>query len=135
MMTKERHNQLTETINDDRYMMLRPAYGIISECLCEIERLQAEVERLQQHEAWTTDLPTEMGSYWWWNGDEDSTPIHIEIFYSATSRSCFAPSGQYGWNRAQDVSEMGGWWKKLPTPDPPDCDETDAAMNCEGGGK
>lgn len=71
---------------------------------------------------WTKDLPTESGSYWHWNGDEDSMPIHMEVMWSGTSNSCFAPAGQWGWNRPQELSEMGGWWMPMETPPPPQTD-------------
>lgn len=61
---------------------------------------------------WTKDLPTEQDSYWHWNGED--APIHVEVFWSPTG--CFLPSGQYGWNRAQDVSERGGWWARCNAP-------------------
>lgn len=69
--------------------------------------------------AWTRDLPTESGAYWWWNEDEDSAPIHIEIMYSGSDGSYFAPAGQYGWNCFQSVAEMGGWWMRLHEPETP----------------
>lgn len=68
---------------------------------------------------WTKELPKESGSYWWWNSDEDSNPIHIELGKSLPSGPVFAQMGQYGWTQAQDVEEMGGWWMPLLTPDQP----------------
>lgn len=65
---------------------------------------------------WVKDLPSEEGPYWWWNEDEDSCPIHIEVAYSPTSQSFFARIGQYGWNRPQEVTEMKGWWMLIPLP-------------------
>lgn len=61
---------------------------------------------------WSKELPTEQDSYWSWNGED--APIHVEVFWSPTG--CFLPAGQYGWTRAQDVSERGGWWAKLSPP-------------------
>lgn len=72
---------------------------------------------------WTKELPKESGSYWWWNGDEDSNPAHIELGKSLPSGDVFATAGQYGWTRAQNVSEMGGWWMPLITPPTPHANE------------
>lgn len=69
---------------------------------------------------WTQQLPKEQGDYWWWDGDEDGSPIHLSILYSGTTDSCFAPMGQYGWTRHWDVEEMVGWWSKLEWPSLPD---------------
>lgn len=68
---------------------------------------------------WTRNLPNESGFWWWWNEDEDSLPYPIDIQYSGTSDSYFASIGQFGWTRAQEVSEMGGWWMRLPEPERP----------------
>lgn len=73
---------------------------------------------------WTKELPSESGSYWYWNGDSDCSPVHIEIMWSGTTKSCFAPANQWGWTRHQDVEEMGGWWMPLNTPQPPTDDFT-----------
>lgn len=69
--------------------------------------------------AWTQDLPTEAGAYWWWDGDEDCAPIHVEIEFSGFDGTYFAPQGQWGWTRFRPVSEMGGWWMKLGAPQVP----------------
>lgn len=82
---------------------------------------------------WTKDLPMEAGTFWWWNGDEDSSPIHIELGISLPSRQVFAQIGQYGWNRAQDVQDMEGWWMPLETPLPPSREHRDAAIANEKG--
>lgn len=68
---------------------------------------------------WTKELPTESGSYWHWNGDQDANPIHLEIMWSGHTNSCFAPAGQWGWTEAQNVEDMGGFWMRLNTPTPP----------------
>ncbi len=68
---------------------------------------------------WTKDLPRVSGLYWWWNEDEDSLPIPVSIHYSGTSDSYFAPAGQWGWTRFQDVQEMGGRWMRLIEPERP----------------
>ena len=65
---------------------------------------------------WTQNVPTESGSYWHWNGDADSAPIHIDIMWSGTDGKSFAPMGQYGWTEAQDVDKLGGWWMVLVVP-------------------
>ena len=68
---------------------------------------------------WTQTVPTESGSYWHWNGDEDSAPIHINIMWSGTDEKCFAPMGQYGWTEVQDVDKLAGWWMLLAVPSLP----------------
>lgn len=108
----------------------------INELQCQNTILYASIatvtaERDELRGQWTANLPTEQDSYWWWNGDEDSAPIHIEIMYSGHSDTCFAPMGQYGWTEAQDVSDMGGFWMRLPTPNPPSREQI-AAMQKEG---
>jgi hypothetical protein len=80
------------------------------------------VNVLPIHTEWKSEVPRtpdEAGAYWWWNGDEDSGPIHIEIMYSPTSQTCFAPMGQWGWNTPQETETMGGLWKKLLEPELP----------------
>ena len=72
-------------------------------------------------QAWTTwEGVDEQAWYWWWNGDLDSGPVPVSIFYSYTTQKYFATTGQLGWNRPQDVDEMGGWWLKIPEPIIPD---------------
>lgn len=70
-------------------------------------------------EQWTRQLPTEQGTYWWWNGDQDSSPLHMNILYSATSGNCFASTGQYGWDTAKELECLGGWWLRLHEPEVP----------------
>lgn len=71
---------------------------------------------------WTTwEGVTNIGEYWWWNGDWDSSPVPVSILSSYAGNgkyTYFATLGQLGWTRAQDVWDMGGWWKFIPTPDP-----------------
>lgn len=73
---------------------------------------------------WTKDLPTEPGAYWWWCGDRDSAPIHIEIMTSGHGKNStyFAPMGQYGWTQPQAVNDMGGWWMTLQMPEQPEAE-------------
>lgn len=68
---------------------------------------------------WTKELPKESGIYWWWDGGDDSLPYVVDIEYSGTDGSYFAPAGQHGWNRFQHVDEMEGWWMKLDYPELP----------------
>lgn len=72
--------------------------------------------------AWTQELPTEQGAYWWWCGDVDSAPVHINIMTSGHGKNStyFAPMGQYGWTQPQAVDHMGGWWMPIPQPQPPE---------------
>lgn len=87
------------------------------------EFLDYAKESNQLRSEWTSTVPSiadDAGAYWWWNGDEDSAPIHIEVMYSPTSLSCFAPLGQWGWNRPQGTREMGGMWMRLVEPQPPE---------------
>ena len=68
---------------------------------------------------WQKKLPDESGLWWWWNEDEDSLPIVVDIAYSGTDGCYFAMQGQHGWTRFQRVSDMGGWWWRLPEPERP----------------
>lgn len=66
---------------------------------------------------WTQEEPKEAGSYWMWDGSDESEPSHVEVFWSGTENRCFVPSGQYGWTRAQLMDELDGyWWCKLSYP-------------------
>lgn len=68
---------------------------------------------------WTRNLPTESGVYWWWNEDDDCAPLHLEIMYSGSDGSYFAPAGQYQWTEFQPVARLGGWWMRLYEPETP----------------
>lgn len=59
--------------------------------------------------------------YWWWNGDEDAAPVVVSILSSGhkPNQTFFASMGQLGWNRPQDVSEMGGHWSLIKQPEIP----------------
>lgn len=54
--------------------------------------------------------------WWWWNGDEDSCPVPVHVQWSGTGGYFFASVGQFGWNRAQTLTEMGGLWMKIVEP-------------------
>lgn len=54
--------------------------------------------------------------YWWWNEDPDGEPAPVHVMHSRTDDAYFANAGQHGWNRAQKVKEMGGWWMKMNPP-------------------
>lgn len=71
---------------------------------------------------WTQTPPSQSGDYWWWNGDEDSRPILVSIGISLPSGECFAQIGQYGWNQAQPVTQMGGYWMLEEGPELPAAD-------------
>lgn len=60
----------------------------------------------------------EQGEYWWWDGDLDSAPVPVSIMLSYPT-TYFATVGQLGWNRPQDVEEMGGWWQLIREPAQP----------------
>jgi hypothetical protein len=67
---------------------------------------------------WKKETPDEQALWWWWN--EDGPPIPVSIMASGHENvRCFASQGQYGWNRAQWVEDMGGFWMKVVEPDPP----------------
>lgn len=76
--------------------------------------------------AWTDRLPDEQCDYWHWNGDEDSAPIHVSVFYSGGSESYFLPAGQYGWTEPQDCKSLGGYWMKDETPNSPSRETVEA---------
>lgn len=69
---------------------------------------------------WMEKLPDHQGLWWWWNEDQDSIPIVVNIAFSGTDGSYFATQGQHGWNRFQSVSEMRGLWMPLHEPDVPE---------------
>jgi hypothetical protein len=71
--------------------------------------------------AWSKELPTEQGWYWWWNEDPDSEPVPVSILKSGVDGRCFASMGQLGWTRAQNVEDMGGWWMRMVEPELPAC--------------
>ncbi len=81
---------------------------------------------------WTQDMPTEQGEYWLWQGDLDSAPIHVHVFYSGHSSECFLPAGQYGWTRAQDMKELkGAWWMASVVPAMPGGTTMNAQLSTE----
>lgn len=79
---------------------------------------------------WRREPPDEIGLWWWWNEDEDSSSIPIEIALSGGTEppDYFAMAGQYGWNRAQPVKEMGGLWMPCIEPVVPGFEEREALL-------
>jgi len=71
--------------------------------------------------AWSKELPTDQGWYWWWNEDPDDVPIPVSILASGMDGRCFASKGQFGWTRHQYVEEMRGRWIRLIEPELPAC--------------
>lgn len=51
----------------------------------------------------------------WWDG-EVTYPVNLMC---DASGKMFASLGQWGWTRAQFVTEMGGLWSPFIVPDPP----------------
>lgn len=90
--------------------------------------LNAAAEKLEQAvEAWlraeeVSRIPYDSAErtdwYWWW--DEDGLPLPVYVAYSPTSESYFATQGQLGWNRSQEILDMGGWWMPLREPSLPE---------------
>lgn len=87
------------------------------------ERAKCKHEQFDAHvadhlEGWVpAEMVRESGEYWWWNGDLDSGPAPVTIAKGYTGGEyLFAEAGQFGWNRAQMLPEMGGWWKLIPEP-------------------
>lgn len=76
------------------------------------------IQYATNEKGWTQDTPAQPGSYWHWNGDEDCSPIHMEVMTSGHPPNCtwFAPAGQWGWDEAKNLNDLGGWWMKLETP-------------------
>lgn len=73
--------------------------------------------REKQYPSWTrADAVKEAGCYWHWDGDKDCSPEIVYIQYSGSRGVYFASMGQLGWTEAQDVLDMGGWWKRVPHP-------------------
>ena len=71
----------------------------------------------KQYPSWTkADEVNEMGCYWHWDGDMNCSPEIVYIQYSGSRGVYFASMGQLGWTEAQDVLDMGGWWKRVPHP-------------------
>lgn len=66
---------------------------------------------------WTETPPTEMGDYWFWDGDEDHRPVPVSV-------SARMGGVVVGW-QAGDLDMWpvsawdDGWWKPLPLPEPP----------------
>ena len=61
----------------------------------------------------------EQAWYWWWDQDPDSGPVPVSILHSGSDGKYFASVGQRGWNRAQNVEEMGGRWMLMREPELP----------------
>jgi len=69
--------------------------------------------------AWTQTPPTEQGTYWHWNGDEDCAPVPMFVLWSGTESKCFVSAGQLGIKHAVMCEDYGGWWLKNQTPNIP----------------
>lgn len=66
--------------------------------------------------AWTQNPPTEQGTYWHWNGDEDCAPLPMFVLWSGHTGKCFVSMGQLGIEHAIDCDQYGGWWMPLYAP-------------------
>jgi hypothetical protein len=62
---------------------------------------------------WTQEPPTEQGTYWHWNGDQDCAPVPMFVLWSGSARKCFVAAGQLCIPHAVMCDEYGGWWKLL----------------------
>lgn len=81
------------------------------------------VDQQQACSAWTQDEPKEQGSYWMWDGDDESLPIHVEVMWSGHEGRCFVPRGQWGWTEPQSMDDLEGyWWSPLTPPPLPNVD-------------
>lgn len=56
------------------------------------------------------------GDIWWHDNGEQIYPVNIA--WNPTTLTFFATVGQWGWSRAQDLSEMGGRWMPCIEPEP-----------------
>lgn len=112
---------------EEQLLQPHTSRDLLDECLAEIRRLKSQwcdalgiapevsavalrVEaRLQAEIAWVTwDRVNhdETDIWFWWNGDH-SFPVNIMKDHDG---KFFASVGQWGWNRAQFLHEMGGLW-------------------------
>lgn len=95
------------------------ATRIVQELASRIDEILTDKAKLAAN-GWTQDEPTKPGTYWLWDGDEESAPVHIEVFWGGTDNRCFVPMGQYGWTRAQDMDELAHcWWRPIVCPELP----------------
>ncbi len=71
-----------------------------------------------EEKGWKRDLPNESGLWWWWNGDQDSSPIPLNIALSGGTNPerYFVMRGQYGIAEAINVEVQGGYWMRLHEP-------------------
>lgn len=93
--------------------------GALCQCVGRAEEMGGGVFSINQNDwpAWTQTSPSHAGLYWLWQGDEDAAPFPVTVMYSGTSGECFLASGQWGWNRHQDCSELqGSWWMPCTEP-------------------
>lgn len=63
---------------------------------------------------WTTNVPTEQGWYWHWNGSPDDAPFVYAVLKSGTNGKCFV-QGSY-LPDAPWCEDIGGRWLKIETP-------------------
>lgn len=56
--------------------------------------------------------------YWHWNGDIDCCPVPTSIFKDSAG-VFFRTAGQLGCGHAVNVSDLGGWFKKMYEPETP----------------
>lgn len=69
--------------------------------------------------AWTQTPPTEQGTYWHWNGDNDCAPLPMFVLWSGSDNKCFVSQGQLGISHAIMCEDYGGWWMPLFEPELP----------------
>lgn len=86
----------------------------------ELIDLRTKLAEQADTRSWSQELPDEQALWWWWNGDEDSSPIPVNIAYSGTNGNYFATCGQWGWEEYRELSDMGGWWMRCVEPPPPE---------------
>lgn len=65
---------------------------------------------------WTREPPAVGGLYWNWNGDEDCSPVPLNVSGGGHGGKAFVKMGQYGLTHAIDCDDFGGWWRPCPYP-------------------
>ena len=90
------------------------ALGIEPECSGTAMMIEDHLRAEREWVTWDRVTHAESDIWFWWNG-EQSFPVNI---MRDSDGRFFACVGQWGWTRAQFLSEMGGLWFRCICPYP-----------------
>lgn len=117
---------------DENAAFIAASRTLVPELADALERAEERIAELEtKRPQWVgAEQVLEQGWWHWWNGDRDIAPIPVSILWSGSDDRFFASIGQLGWTKPQYVTDMGGWWRLIPTPQLP-TEERDEAPRAE----